>query len=181
MAMQLAALPAPALVVLDGEIELTALAADRWPGTPIHRCWWHLPHRLRKTFYTHDAANRHVNPHWAWHRREQLGELLHDAIRHERTTDEAPAAWDTFTQAHPRQAPERPQLSGRRPQPRLHLPRPRSAGPPRSPGRTRAGTGVLECDMREINARTGLGARPLEHRRAHRPDSPFTPHDYYTI
>ncbi len=38
MAAQLAGLSAPALVVLDGETELTALAADLWPGTPIQRC-----------------------------------------------------------------------------------------------------------------------------------------------
>ncbi|HEU0087937.1 MAG TPA: hypothetical protein VFQ77_09830 [Pseudonocardiaceae bacterium] len=45
---QRAGLPAPALVVLDGEAEITALAGQLWPDTPIQRCWWHLPHGLRK-------------------------------------------------------------------------------------------------------------------------------------
>jgi len=62
---QLAGLPAPALVVVDGEAEITALAQDLWPGTPIQRCWWHLPHGLRNACYADDAANRHVNPRWA--------------------------------------------------------------------------------------------------------------------
>ncbi len=44
MAAQLAGLPAPALVVLDGEPEITSLAQQLWPTTPIQRCWWHLPH-----------------------------------------------------------------------------------------------------------------------------------------
>jgi hypothetical protein len=68
MAAQLAGLPTPALVVLDGETELTALAADLWPTTPIQHCWWHLPHGLRKAFYRDDAANRHINPPWARYR-----------------------------------------------------------------------------------------------------------------
>jgi hypothetical protein len=50
MAAQLAGLPAPALVVLDGETELTTLTQQLWPQTPIQRCWWHLPHGLRKAF-----------------------------------------------------------------------------------------------------------------------------------
>jgi len=61
---QLAGLPAPALVVLDGEAEITDLARRLWPQTPIQRCWWHLPHGLRKAFYADDAADRHVEPHW---------------------------------------------------------------------------------------------------------------------
>ena len=39
MAAQLAGLPAPALVVLDGETELTTLTQQLWPATPIQRCW----------------------------------------------------------------------------------------------------------------------------------------------
>jgi hypothetical protein len=62
MAAQLAGLPAPALVVLDGEPEITSLAQKLWPATPIQRCWWHLPPGLRKAFYADTAANRHVNP-----------------------------------------------------------------------------------------------------------------------
>jgi hypothetical protein len=38
MAAQLAGLPAPALVVLDGETELTSLTQQLGPATPIQRC-----------------------------------------------------------------------------------------------------------------------------------------------
>jgi hypothetical protein len=98
---QLAGLPAPALVVLDGEAEITTLAQNLWPQTPIQRCWWHLPPGLRKAFYADDAANRHVNPRWARHMSEQLGELLRDTIRHEQSTTEALGSWDAFTEAIP--------------------------------------------------------------------------------
>lgn len=91
-------LAAPALVVLDGEAEITALAQDLWPGTPIQRCWWHLPHGLRKAFYADDAANRHVNPTGPAPK-PAAGELLCESIRLEQTTSQALAAWDTFTQA----------------------------------------------------------------------------------
>ena len=157
MAAQLGGLPAPALAVVDGEAEITALAQQLWPGTPIQRCWWHLPHGLRKAFYADDAANRHVNPHWARHQSQQLGELLRESIRLEQTTAEALAAWDTFTQAIPEkltsahayltaardhaftclQADLRTRLA--------HL------------GGPELGTGVLERVMRELNARTDIG------------------------
>jgi hypothetical protein len=48
MTAQLEGLPAPALVVLDGESEITDLTHRLSPTTPTHRCWWHLPHGLRK-------------------------------------------------------------------------------------------------------------------------------------
>ncbi len=73
MAAQLAGLPAPALVVLDGETELTTVTQQLWPTTPIQ-----------------------PTPHWARHLSDQLGELLRDTIRHEQTTDEAQATWDAF-------------------------------------------------------------------------------------
>jgi hypothetical protein len=157
MAAQLAGLPAPALVVLDGETELTTLTGQLWPGTPIQRCWWHLPHGLRKAFYTDDAANRHVNPHWARHMSDQLGELLRDSIRLEHTTDEALACWDAFTEAIPdKLTSAHAYLATARDHaftcldPDLRSRLARLGGP-------ELGTGVLERLMREINARTDIG------------------------
>jgi hypothetical protein len=157
MAAQLADLPAPALVVLDGEPEITALTQQLWPGTPIQRCWWHLPHGLRKAFYADDAANRHVNPHWARHISEQLGELLRDSIRHEQSTEQALAAWDAFTQAIPEKlSSAHAYLAGARDHaftcldPTLRARLARLGGP-------ELGTGVLERLMRELNARTDIG------------------------
>ncbi len=62
MAAQLAELPAPTLVVVDGEAEIIDLARRLWPQTPIGCCWWHLPHGRRKAFYADDDANRHAHP-----------------------------------------------------------------------------------------------------------------------
>jgi hypothetical protein len=157
MAAQLAGLPAPALVVLDGEPEITGLAQQLWSTTPIQRCWRHLPHGLRKAFYADDAANRHVNPHWARHVSEQLGELLRDSIRHEQSTGQALAAWDAFTQAIPdKLTSTHAYLTAARDHtftcldPDLRARLARLGGP-------ELGTGVLERLMREINARTDIG------------------------
>ena len=32
----------PGLIIVDGEEELSALAAERFPGVPVQRCLWHL-------------------------------------------------------------------------------------------------------------------------------------------
>jgi hypothetical protein len=157
MGAQLAGLPAPVLVVLDGEAELTALAHRLWPTAPIQRCWWHLPHGLRKAFYADDAANRHVNPRWARYISEQLGELLRDAIRQEQTTEQALAAFDAFTEAIPDALTSaRAYLAAARPptftclDPDLRARLAHLGGP-------ELGTGVLERLIRELNARTDIG------------------------
>lgn len=67
-----------------------------------------------------------------------------------------------------RHADQRPKLPRHRPRPRLHLPRSRPAHPACPPRRTRAGTDVLQRPMRDINARTDIGAHSLEHPRTAR-------------
>jgi hypothetical protein len=47
MATQLRTLGPPAVVLVDGEPAITALAEAGWPEVPIQRCWWHLPRALR--------------------------------------------------------------------------------------------------------------------------------------
>src|SRR5659263_620308 len=83
--------------VADGEAAITVLAQRLWPAAPIQRCWWHLPHGLRKAFYADDAANRHVNPRWARTMAGELAELLREQIRGEHTTEQALADWDAFS------------------------------------------------------------------------------------
>src|SRR5450759_2779563 len=92
MGAQLQEVAAPALVVVDGEAAITVLAQRLWPAAPIQRCWWHLPHGLRKAFYADDAANRHVNPRWARTMAGELAELLRKQLRGEHTTEQARAA-----------------------------------------------------------------------------------------
>ncbi len=154
---QLQHLPAPELVVLDGETAITALAQRLWPDAPIQRCWWHLAHGLRKAFYADDAANRHVNPHWARNCATELGELLREQIRHEHTTTEALAVWDAFTAAIPASLTSaHAYLAAARPHaftcldPSLRRTLAHLGGP-------ELGTGVLERLMRELNARTDIG------------------------
>jgi hypothetical protein len=154
---QLADVTAPALVVLDGEPAITALAQRLWPTTPIQRCWWHLPHGLRKAFYADDAANRHVNPRWARSRASELGELLRAQIRAEHTPAEALTAWDAFTTTIPATLTSaQAYLAAARPHaftcldPALRSRLAHLGGP-------ELGTGVLERLMRELNARTDIG------------------------
>ncbi|MGH3838757.1 MAG: ISH6 family transposase [Pseudonocardiaceae bacterium] len=157
LAAQLAGLPAPALVVLDGETEITTLSQQLWPATPIQRCWWHLPHGLREAFYADDAANRHVNPHWARHTSDQLGELLRDSIRLEQTTQEALAAFDAFTQAIPdKLTSAHGYLAAARDHTFTYL-EPTLRARLAHLGGPELGTGVLERVMRELNARTDIG------------------------
>jgi hypothetical protein len=157
MGAQLNTVAAPALVVVDGETEITVLAQRLWPGTPIQRCWWHLPHGLRKAFYADDAANRHVNPAWARTRCERLAELLREQIRNEHTIAQALAAWDEFTATIPTALTSaRTYLDTARPHAFTCLdPALRKALAPI--GGPELGTGVLERLMREINARTDIG------------------------
>ncbi|MEO6204472.1 MAG: hypothetical protein ABIO67_03685 [Mycobacteriales bacterium] len=154
---QLQHLQAPKLVVLDGEVSITALAERLWPKTPIQRCWWHLPHGLRKAFYADDANNRHVNPRWARDKSTQFGELLREQIRHERSIEEALVAYDEFVAKIPATLQSaHAYLAGARPHtftcldPKLRRELWQLGGP-------ELGTGVLERLMRELNARTDIG------------------------
>ena len=154
---QLARIAAPALVVVDGEASITTLAQRVWPGVPVQRCWWHLPHGLRKAFYADDAANRHVNPRWARTKAGELAELLREQVRHEHTVAQALAAWDAFVEAIPASLTSaRSYLGTARPHaftcldPALRARLARLGGP-------EPGTGVIERFMRELNARTDIG------------------------
>ena len=157
MGAQLQTVAPPALVVVDGEAAITVLAQRLWPDTPIQRCWWHLPHGLRKAFYADDAADRHVNPRWARTKCDRLAELLREQIRAEHTTAQAQAAWDEFTATIPAGLTSaHAYLTAARPHvftcldPKVRKALARLGGP-------ELGTGVLERLMREINARTDIG------------------------
>jgi transposase-like protein len=157
MGAQLESLPAPALVVVDGETAITILAQRLWPTAPIQRCWWHLPHGLRKAFYADDAHNRHNNPNWARNRKNELAELLREQIRHEHTVEQALADWDTFTAKIPTAlTAAHAFLDAARPHaftcldPNLRKALACIGGP-------ELATGVIERLMREINARTDIG------------------------
>src|SRR5450759_373661 len=157
MGAQLQEVAAPALVVVDGEAAITVLAQRLWPAAPIQRCWWHLPHGLRKAFYSDDAANRHVNPRWARTMAGELAELLRKQIRGEHTTEQALADWDAFSARIPAALTSaHAYLDAARPHaftcldPDLRKALARLGGP-------ELATGVIERLMRELNARTDIG------------------------
>src|SRR5674536_314301 len=157
MGAQLQEVAAPALVVVDGEAAITVLAQRLWPAAPIQRCWWHLPHGLRKAFYADDAANRHVNPRWARTMAGELAERLREQIRGEHTTEQALADWDAFSARIPAALTSaHAYLDAARPHaftcldPDLRKALARLGGP-------ELATGVIERRMRELNARTDIG------------------------
>lgn len=157
MGAQLRTVAPPALVVVDGETAITVLAQRLWPEVPIQRCWWHLPHGLRKAFYADDAANRHVNPRWARTKCDQFAELLREQVRAEHTVQQALAAWDEHAATiPPKLTCAHAYLDAARPHAFTCLdPAVRKALAPI--GGPELGTGVLERLMREINARTDIG------------------------
>jgi hypothetical protein len=157
MGAQLQAVAPPRLVVVDGEPAITVLAQRLWPGTPIQRCWWHLPHGLREAFYADDAANRHVNPNWARTKCDRLAELLREQIRAEHTVEQAVADWDEFTATIPTGLTSaHAYLDAARPHAFTCLnPAVRKALAPI--GGPELGTGGQQRLMREINARTDIG------------------------
>jgi hypothetical protein len=153
MARHLASVDAPTLAVVDGEEAITELVARLWPDTAIQRCWWHLPHGLRKACY-----RDRVHPAWARTMCARLHELLGDAFTHDWDQPDALAAYDEL--AKPFQvmgydaaaaylAAARPQaftfLDDRLQRTLAHL------------GGVELGSGVIERVMRELNARTDIG------------------------
>ena len=153
MADQLRALDPPAVVVVDGEVAITALAESIWPDVPIQRCWWHLPRALRWALYADKA------PHpWANAKRRELVTLLRRVARERLTHGQALAAYDAFaasitTEGH-HAAGEL--LAGARGQVFTCL-RPELRARLAHLGGPELGSGVLERVMRELNARTDIG------------------------
>lgn len=153
MTEQLRELPPPAVVVVDGEVAITALAESVWPDVPIQRCWWHLPRALRWALYADKA------PHpWANARRAELTALLHRVARQRLSQAQALAAYDAFcatvTAEGHHAAGEL--LAGARDQVFTCL-RPDVRARLAHLGGPELGSGVLERVMRELNARTDIG------------------------
>jgi hypothetical protein len=153
MAAQLRALQPPAVVIVDGELAITALAETVWPDVPIQRCWWHLPRALRWALYADKA------PHpWANAKRAELAALLRRVARQRLSHAQALAAYDTFcasvTGEGHHAAGEL--LTGARDQVFTCL-RPEIRARLAHLGGPELGSGVLERVMRELNARTDIG------------------------
>lgn len=150
---QLTHVSPPEVVVVDGEEAVTVIARKVWPDVPQQRCWWHLSRGFRWALYADKAPSG-----WSTERRADLVELLRDAIRHERSAEEALELYDEFTGAI-RSAGHHAAtslLTGARPQvftcldPSLRRRLAYLGGP-------ELGSGVIERTMRDINARVDIG------------------------
>lgn len=175
-----------ALIVVDGEEELSTLAGERFAGVPRQRCLWRLCRAVDRALrYTdrvsatdRDQANRDLETILvnAWAERDpatarECLDLLADRLEIEAATAAAAhlrnAADKTFT------FPTNPDagwlVAGHK-------------------GRPDVGTGILERVMREMNRRTDIGVRwsitgirallmtKLQHKYHHGPWSPTGDH-----
>jgi hypothetical protein len=153
MAEQLRELRPPAVVVVDGEVAITALAESVWPDVPIQRCWWHLPRALRWALYADKA------PHpWANAKRTELVALLRRVAREKLSHAQALAAYDAFSATITAEGHHAAGelLDGARDQAFTCL-RPDVRRRLAHLGGPELGSGVLERVMRELNARTDIG------------------------
>lgn len=150
---RLARIPAPVMVVVDGEPAVTRLAEQAWPEAPIQRCWWHLARALRWALYADKA------PHpWSKAKRAELTALLRAVARERLDHAAALARYDRFTDTIRAEAHHAATelLDGARDQvftclqPHIRTALAHLGGP-------ELGSGVLERVMRELNARTDIG------------------------
>jgi hypothetical protein len=65
----------PGLIVVDGEAELSALAAEVFPGVAVQRCLWHLARGVYRAARYSDEASHELADSF----RTQLEALLHAA------------------------------------------------------------------------------------------------------
>jgi hypothetical protein len=151
MATHLAGLDAPALVVLDGETEVTTLTGAAVAEHAGPTLLVPPPRRTSQDFLRRRRANRYVNPHWARHMSDQLGELLRGALCHEQTTTWPPG---TPSLGHPGQGTLTSPPPETTPSPASTL----TYGPVWAAGRPRTG----HRSTRTRHART---QRPHRHRR----------------
>ncbi|HXH56125.1 transposase [Iamia sp.] len=147
----------PGLILVDGEEELSALAAERFPDVPVQRCLWHLSRGVyRAARYTDKSSHDLATDFGA-----QLETLLTNAYRshdlnaartaYDDLIDDAEACGARAAAAH---------LRGATDEVFTFLTHPAAGrllfG---DKGRPEVGTGVLERVMREMNRRTDVGVR----------------------
>ncbi|CAN5156537.1 hypothetical protein BH18ACT4_BH18ACT4_13620 [soil metagenome] len=147
----------PGLILVDGEEELSALAAEVFPGVPVQRCLWHLARGVYRAARYTDRASEALAEDF----RRQLESLLTAAYR-DQDLDAARGAYaDLIDDAEGCGAmAAAAHLRAAEPEVFTFLTHP---GAGRllfgDKGRPELGTGVLERVMREMNRRTDVGVR----------------------
>lgn len=172
----------PGLIVVDGEEELSVLAAEHFPAVPVQRCLWHLARGVRWCARYYDRLPTAL----ADELRTELEALLIAAYRdkdHAAATIAYEALIDRADRCGARAAANHLRLA--RTEVFTFLTHPHAGrlifG---DKGRAELGTGVLERVMREMNRRTDVGVRwsipgirailmiKLQRKYAHGPWSP---------
>ncbi|MGH9151930.1 MAG: transposase [Acidimicrobiales bacterium] len=172
----------PGLILVDGEEELSALAAERFAGVPVQRCLWHLARGVFRAARYTDRASAELADDF----RRQLEALLLAAHRsgdlaaataaYADLIDDTEGCGAWAAAAHLRAATGEVFTFLTHPDAgRLVF---------GDKGRPELGTGVLERVMREMNRRTDVGVRwsvpgvrailmvKLQRKYAHGPWSP---------
>jgi len=173
---------APKLILVDGEEELSALAAERFAGVPVQRCLWHLARGVYRAARYRDRASHDLADSF----RSQLEAVLRAAYA-DHDLDAARACYalviDDAEGCGAQAAAEH--LRAAEGEVFTFLTHPAAGrllfG---DKGRPELGTGVLERVMREMNRRTDVGVRwsvagvrailmvKLQRKYAHGPWSP---------
>jgi transposase-like protein len=147
----------PGLIVVDGELELSTLAAERFAGVPVQRCLWHLARGLYKLARYRDRCSAAVTDGLV----DELRELLTRAYR---STDGEAAERDYHALIErAERADARAATSYLRAAVGEVFTFLTHPGAGRlvfgHKGHPELGTGVLERVMREMNRRTDVGVR----------------------
>ena len=147
----------PGLILVDGEEELSTLAAERFPGVPVQRCLWHLARGVWRAARYSDRVSQELADDF----RCQLEALLTAAYRdhdhgaalaaYRDLVDDADACGAGAAASHLRAAEGEVFTFLTHPAAGRLL-----FG---DKGRPELGTGVLERVMREMNRRTDVGVR----------------------
>jgi transposase-like protein/DNA-directed RNA polymerase subunit RPC12/RpoP len=147
----------PGLILVDGEEELSTLAAERFPGVPVQRCLWHLARGVYRCGRYGDRVSHELADDF----RCQLEALLAAAYRdHDHAAalaayndlvDDAEACGAEAAASHLRAAENEVFTFLTHPDAGRLL-----FG---DKGRPELGTGVLERVMREMNRRSDVGVR----------------------
>lgn len=153
MATRLAGMAPPKLVIVDGEMAVTAVARQLWPNVPVQRCLWHLRHSTQWAFYRDKIKGPAVQQVMV-----RVNELIDGVIADRPTLEVAQQRLDDLVDLLDNSGLHQGALHLRlaRDQAFTFLDHDLAASLPGLNHRIERGSGVIERAMRDLNARTDL-------------------------
>lgn len=150
---RLAGMPAPKLVIVDGEVAVTAVARRLWPEVPVQRCLWHLRHSTQWAFYRDKIKGPQIRGVM-----DRVNGLLDDVIANRPPLARAQQQLDELVVLLDNSGLEQGALHLRlaRDQAFTFLDQDLAAQLPGLGHRVERGSGVIERAMRDLNARTDI-------------------------